>query len=86
MYAIRSYYVYKAIMQTSTQNSIFSNALGIKRNDVVAIIGSGGKTSLMFRLAWEGMTLGLKVLVTTSTKIFIPRITSYNVCYTKLLR
>jgi len=65
-------------MQKSTQDSIFSNALGIKRNDVVAIIGSGGKTSLMFRLAWEGMTLGLKVLVTTSTKIFIPEPSQYT--------
>lgn len=65
-------------MQTGTQDSIFSNALGIKRNDVVAIIGSGGKTSLMFRLAWEGMALGLKVLVTTSTKIFIPEPPQYT--------
>lgn len=50
----------------------FSQALGIERGDVVCFTGAGGKTSLMFCLAKEAKEQGLKVLVTTSTKILVP--------------
>ncbi|MFC1817344.1 selenium cofactor biosynthesis protein YqeC [Thermodesulfobacteriota bacterium] len=39
---------------------------------VVSLVGAGGKTSLMFRLARELSESGDSVLTTTTTKIFIP--------------
>ena len=49
---------------------LFSDALHIKKG-ITSIIGSGGKTSLMLRLADELSQIG-KVIVTTSTMIFLP--------------
>jgi probable selenium-dependent hydroxylase accessory protein YqeC len=40
--------------------------------DVVSIVGSGGKTTLMYCLARELAKQGKRVIVTTTTKIFIP--------------
>jgi len=40
---------------------------------VVALVGGGGKTSLLFALAGEARADGLSVLVTTTTRIFDPR-------------
>lgn len=45
---------------------------------MVSIIGAGGKTSLLFRLAREARALGLKVLVTTSTRIVVPEPGEYD--------
>lgn len=56
----------------------FIQALGIDRGDVVCFAGAGGKTSLMFRLAEEARRLGVKVLVTTSTKILVPDVDQYD--------
>lgn len=39
---------------------------------MVSIIGAGGKTSLMFALAFELVSAKKKVLTTTTTKIFYP--------------
>jgi len=39
---------------------------------VVSLVGAGGKTSLMFRLARELSDAGHSVLTTTTTKIFMP--------------
>lgn len=47
----------------------FANALSVE-NGLTAIIGSGGKTSLMLTLARE--LAGHRVIVTTSTHIFPP--------------
>ena len=41
--------------------------LGIGRGDVVAAVGAGGKTSLVYALAAEARDQGLRVLVTTTT-------------------
>ncbi len=60
------------------QKSSFFQALGIEQGDVVCCIGAGGKTSLMLHLAQEAKELGLKVLVTTTTKIFIPDTDRYD--------
>jgi len=49
-----------------------SQALDLRRGDVAALIGAGGKTTTMFRLAKELREKGRKVLVTTTTKIFKP--------------
>ncbi len=60
------------------EKSSFLQALGVEKNDVVSLAGAGGKTSLMFRLAEEAKELGFKVLVTTSTKIFVPDRAQYD--------
>lgn len=48
-----------------------SEALGLKGRETISFIGGGGKTSLMFRLA-EEIPLQYNVIITTTTKIFIP--------------
>jgi probable selenium-dependent hydroxylase accessory protein YqeC len=42
-------------------------ALGIARGDVVSVVGAGGKTTLVYRLAAEARAAGWRVLVTTTT-------------------
>jgi probable selenium-dependent hydroxylase accessory protein YqeC len=42
-------------------------AFGIRRGDVVAVVGAGGKTTLVYRMASEARAAGLTVLVTTTT-------------------
>lgn len=49
----------------------------IKKNDIISITGAGGKTSLLFSLALDLSKYG-KVLVTTTTKIFVPLKEQYN--------
>jgi molybdenum cofactor cytidylyltransferase len=41
--------------------------LGVRRGDVVAVAGAGGKTTLVYRMADEARAAGLSVLVTTTT-------------------
>jgi probable selenium-dependent hydroxylase accessory protein YqeC len=45
----------------------------LKDRGVVSLVGAGGKTSLMFRLARELSLTGESVLTTTTTKIYEPR-------------
>jgi probable selenium-dependent hydroxylase accessory protein YqeC len=47
-------------------------ALGVGRGDVVAVVGAGGKTTLVYRLAAEARASGLRVLVTTTTHMGAP--------------
>ncbi len=47
-------------------------ALGLRRGEMVSLIGAGGKTTTMFRLARELREDNFKVLVSTTTKIFKP--------------
>ncbi|WP_425539168.1 selenium cofactor biosynthesis protein YqeC [Microaceticoccus formicicus] len=49
-----------------------TEAFDIKKHDIVAFVGSGGKTTAMYTLAEELMENG-SVLVTTTTKIGIPK-------------
>jgi probable selenium-dependent hydroxylase accessory protein YqeC len=42
-------------------------ALTIGRGDVVSVVGAGGKTTIVYRLAAEARAAGLRVLVTTTT-------------------
>lgn len=44
-------------------------ALGVSRGDVISIVGAGGKTSAMFRLAGELSSDGWRVVTTTTTMI-----------------
>lgn len=45
----------------------------------VSIFGAGGKTSLLFLLAREGAAAGKKILVSTTTKMWIPTPCQYTV-------
>jgi len=44
----------------------------IEKKDVISFVGGGGKTTIMFNIAFAATKLGLKVLVSTTTKIFVP--------------
>lgn len=48
------------------------DAFCIKKGDIVALVGAGGKTSAMFILGEEACKSGLRVVLTTTTKIFLP--------------
>jgi len=52
---------------------LFLSHIPIKKGDVVSIVGSGGKTTLMYALARELAERGERVVTTTTTKIFPPR-------------
>jgi len=47
-------------------------SLGLKAKELISLVGAGGKTTLMFRLAKELVAEGNKVVTTTTTKIFEP--------------
>ena len=47
-------------------------ALMLGDGGVISLVGAGGKTSLMFKLAHELSKTGEPVLTTTTTKIFEP--------------
>lgn len=51
---------------------ILREALALPEGGVIALVGAGGKTSLMFRLAAELSAEGDAVLTTTTTRIFLP--------------
>lgn len=53
-----------------------NDLINIKDKDVISIVGSGGKTSLMYYLSKN--ILGKKILVSTTTKIKIPTIKFYD--------
>jgi molybdenum cofactor cytidylyltransferase len=47
-------------------------ALGLQTREMVALVGAGGKTTTLYRLAKELRDSEAKILVTTTTKIFQP--------------
>lgn len=49
-----------------------TESLGLRPREVVSLVGAGGKTTLMFRLAKELVLSGRKVVSSTTTKIFEP--------------
>jgi probable selenium-dependent hydroxylase accessory protein YqeC len=53
-------------------NGSLVEALDIKAREVVSLVGAGGKTTLLFRLAKELVLGGKKVVTTTTTKILEP--------------
>jgi len=55
-----------------TTTSSLADAIGLSGRGVISLIGAGGKTTLMFKLAKELAGAGLSVLTTTTTKIFFP--------------
>jgi probable selenium-dependent hydroxylase accessory protein YqeC len=48
------------------------HSLNLRNGGVISLVGAGGKTSLMFRLARELSGQGAAVLSTTTTKIYTP--------------
>lgn len=48
------------------------HSLNLKNGGVISLVGAGGKTALMFRLARELSGRGAAVLSTTTTKIYMP--------------
>lgn len=55
-------------------NSVFLPHIPFIAGDVISIVGSGGKTTLMYQLARELAQQGKRVITTTTTKIFPPRL------------
>lgn len=55
-----------------------TEALGIEAREVVSLVGAGGKTTLMFRLAKELVMSGKRVVTTTTTKILEPTVEETN--------
>jgi len=53
-----------------------SNYIRVDKKDVICLVGAGGKTTMMFKLAKE--LRHSKVLVTTTTKIYIPSKDKYD--------
>jgi molybdenum cofactor cytidylyltransferase len=51
-----------------------AEALGLRGDDVVALVGGGGKTTTMFRLARETVAGGGRAITTTTTRIFAAQI------------
>jgi probable selenium-dependent hydroxylase accessory protein YqeC len=51
-----------------------SDALGMQPCEVVALVGGGGKTTAMFRLAREMVEKGGQAITTTTTRIFAAQI------------
>ncbi|MBN1905029.1 MAG: putative selenium-dependent hydroxylase accessory protein YqeC [Deltaproteobacteria bacterium] len=49
-----------------------AKAIGIKKGDVISLVGGGGKTTTMYYLAGELVKSGMKVVITTTTHIFPP--------------
>lgn len=52
--------------------------INLERNEMICLVGAGGKTSTMFRLAGELSAKGKKVLVTTTTAIYYPEEGQYD--------
>jgi probable selenium-dependent hydroxylase accessory protein YqeC len=55
-----------------------TDALGVQAKEVISLVGAGGKTTLMFRLANELLLSGKNVITTTTTKIFEPTVKETN--------
>lgn len=47
--------------------------ISLNNNQIITIVGAGGKTSLMYDIAKKLKKLNKKVLITTTTKIYIPK-------------
>ena len=48
------------------------DSLGLREREVISLVGAGGKTTLMYRLAGELLLEGKRVVTTTTTKILEP--------------
>jgi probable selenium-dependent hydroxylase accessory protein YqeC len=55
-----------------TRSGLLTDSLGLQEREMISLVGAGGKTTLMFRLAKELVLQGKKVITTTTTKILEP--------------
>jgi probable selenium-dependent hydroxylase accessory protein YqeC len=55
-----------------TRSPLLTDSLGLQEREVISLVGAGGKTTFMFRLARELLLAGRKVVTTTTTKILEP--------------
>jgi len=53
--------------------SFLTKALDLKEREAISLVGAGGKTTLMYRLAKELLLSGKRVVTTTTTKILEPK-------------
>lgn len=51
---------------------MLADAFRAGRGDIVALVGAGGKTAAMYALGDEAVKRGLKVVLTTTTRIYFP--------------
>jgi molybdenum cofactor cytidylyltransferase len=63
---------YQKVKETIMPPTALQAAFDLKENEVISIIGAGGKTSLMFALAKELAGNGSKIITATTTKIWEP--------------
>ena len=63
----------KGNAQQGEEAFVLNHSLGLQPKEVISLVGAGGKTSLMFRLAKELTLEGKKVVTTTTTKILEPK-------------
>ncbi|MBZ9621977.1 putative selenium-dependent hydroxylase accessory protein YqeC [Clostridium sp. FP2] len=56
---------------------MLSNYIGLVEKDILSIVGAGGKTTMMFKLA-EELRGSNKILVTTTTKVYTPALNKYD--------
>lgn len=52
---------------------LIREAVPLGAKEIITFVGGGGKTTAMFRLAHELKDVGKKVVVTTTTRIFLPQ-------------
>jgi probable selenium-dependent hydroxylase accessory protein YqeC len=71
VYSIMKRFVERTQKEERRAGSL-TEALGIEAREVISLVGAGGKTTLMFRLAKELSLGGKKVVTTTTTKILEP--------------
>lgn len=60
------------MVNRQSQYTPFLDTLGVGKGDAVAIVGSGGKATLMYRLAREAVARGYAVITTSTTHLHPP--------------
>ena len=66
--------VFKCVNKDIKNENLLLEALGIDTNkkQIISFVGAGGKTSLIYELGEQISKLGKKVIITTTTHMFIP--------------
>lgn len=64
--------VHSIVEKFVKETAILTESLGLEKREMISLVGAGGKTTFMFRLAKELFLAGKKVVTTTTTKILEP--------------